>query len=198
MAFRAELEDFGAFYERTYPAAYRTAWAILRNSAASNDAVQDAYLAAYRERGRFRGDAPARSWLLRIVVNRVFAELRRRRPRLLEIDLEGEPAAPGDDLARATDRASAYWRRRLRFSSHWRTLRRLSRRARIARRRTRVQRSGAGSRLVPARDPGVAHGVSLTTKAAGPPAAFALLDCATNPEHLGTTPRSFRRPPQSG
>ena len=106
MAFRAELEDFGAFYERTYPAAYRTAWAILRDQAAATDAVQDAYLAAYRERGRFRGDAPARSWLLRIVVNRVFAELRRARPHLLQIDLVGEAAAPGDDLARATDHVS--------------------------------------------------------------------------------------------
>ena len=106
MAFRAELEDFGAFYERTYPAAYRTAWAILRDQAAATDAVQDAYLDAYRARGRFRGDAPARSWLLRIVVNRVFAELRRGRPYLLEIDLEGGPAAPGDDLARATDHVS--------------------------------------------------------------------------------------------
>jgi RNA polymerase sigma factor (sigma-70 family) len=106
MAFRAELDDFGAFYERTYPAAYRTAWAILRNQAAATDAVQDAYLDAYLARGRLRGDAPARSWLLRIVVNRVFAELRRARPHQLEIDLEGGPAAPGDDLARATDHVS--------------------------------------------------------------------------------------------
>jgi RNA polymerase sigma factor (sigma-70 family) len=106
MAFRAELEDFGGFYERTYAAAYRTAWAILRDRGAATDAVQDAYLSAYRERDRFRGDAPARSWLLRIVVNRALAEIRRPHPRLLELDVAGDATAPGDELARATDHLS--------------------------------------------------------------------------------------------
>ncbi len=103
MAFRAELDDFGSFYERTYPAAYRTAWAILRDHGAAADAVQDAYLAAYRERARFRGDAPAQAWLLRIVVNRAISEARRPRPRLVAIDVAGPTAAPADDVRRATD-----------------------------------------------------------------------------------------------
>jgi RNA polymerase sigma-70 factor (ECF subfamily) len=106
MAFRAELDDFGSFYERTYLAAFRTAWAILRDRGAAADAVQEAYLSAYRERERFRGDAPARSWLLRIVVNRALADARRPHPRLLDLDVAGDPAAPGDDLARATDHVS--------------------------------------------------------------------------------------------
>jgi len=106
MAFRTELEDFGSFYERTYAAAYRTAWAILRDRGAAADAVQEAYLSAYRERERFRGEAPARSWLLRIVVNRALAEVRRSHPHLLALDVAGDPAAPGDDVARATDHAS--------------------------------------------------------------------------------------------
>jgi len=98
MAFRAELDDFGSFYERTYPAAYRTAWAILRDRGAAADAVQEAYLAAYRERARFRGDAPAQAWLLRIVVNRAISEARRRRPRLVALDGASPAAAPVDDL----------------------------------------------------------------------------------------------------
>ena len=106
MAFRAELEDFGAFYERTYAAAYRTAWAIARDEGAATDAVQDAYLSAYRERGRFRGEVPARSWLLRIVVNQVLADLRRPRHRLLELEMANDVTAPGDELARATDHMS--------------------------------------------------------------------------------------------
>ena len=103
MAFRAELDDFGSFYERTYPAAYRTAWAILRDHGAAADAVQEAYLAAYRERGRFRGDAPAQAWLLRIVVNRAISEARRPRPRLVAARRRGPAAAPADDVRRATD-----------------------------------------------------------------------------------------------
>jgi RNA polymerase sigma factor (sigma-70 family) len=106
MAFRAELEDFGAFYERTYAVAYRTAWAIARDEATATDAVQDAYLSAYRERRHFRGDSPARAWLLRIVANRVLADLRRPRHRLLALEVAGDVRAPGDDLDRTTDHVS--------------------------------------------------------------------------------------------
>jgi RNA polymerase sigma-70 factor (ECF subfamily) len=104
MAFLGDLEDFGAFYEHTYPVAYRTAWAILRDSGLAADAVQDAYLSAYRDRRRFRGDAPARSWLLRIVVNAALATARRPRPRLVAIDgIEELVPAPTDDFQRAAD-----------------------------------------------------------------------------------------------
>jgi RNA polymerase sigma-70 factor (ECF subfamily) len=106
MAFKVELEDFGSFYERTYPSAFRTAWAILRDRGAAADAVQDAYLSAYRQRDRFRGDAPALAWLLRIVVNRAFAEGRRRRPRVVQLETAGETATPGDEVVRATDHLS--------------------------------------------------------------------------------------------
>jgi methylmalonyl-CoA mutase C-terminal domain/subunit len=49
MAFRAEIEDFGSFYERTYPAAFRVAWAITRDRGAAAEVVQDAHVSAYRE-----------------------------------------------------------------------------------------------------------------------------------------------------
>jgi RNA polymerase sigma-70 factor (ECF subfamily) len=103
MAFAGDIEDFGAFYDRTYPVAYRTAWAILRDGGAAEEAVQDAYVSAYRDRGRFRGEAPARAWLLRIVVNRCLANVRRPRPRLVALDEGTDPADPGDDPARLTD-----------------------------------------------------------------------------------------------
>ncbi len=103
MAFRAEIEDFGSFYEHTYRAAFRTAWAITRDRGDAADVVQDAYVSAYRERGRFRGDAPAQAWLLRIVVNRALSEARRPHPRLVQLDVVGEAAAPGDEAGRAVD-----------------------------------------------------------------------------------------------
>jgi RNA polymerase sigma-70 factor, ECF subfamily len=104
MAFLGELEDFGAFYERTYSMAYRTAWAILRDSTQAEDAVQDAYVAAFRDRAKFRGDAPARSWLLRVVVNAALAPRRRQGPRLVAIQgVEDVLPSSGDDIARSAD-----------------------------------------------------------------------------------------------
>jgi RNA polymerase sigma-70 factor, ECF subfamily len=80
VAFRLEIADFGAFYAQTYDLAYRTALGIVREPALAADVTQDAYVAAYRQRDRFRGEAPSRAWLHRIVVNQALAALRRRRP----------------------------------------------------------------------------------------------------------------------
>lgn len=80
MAFRLEIADFGAFYERTYDTAYRTALGIVRDHALAADVTQEAYVAAYQHRDRFRGEAPSGAWLHRIVVNQALSALRRRRP----------------------------------------------------------------------------------------------------------------------
>ena len=79
MAFRAELSDFAAFYERTYPRAFRTAVAIVRDGDRAAELTQQAYVQAFRDRDRFRGDVPAEAWLHRIVVNVALSSLRRRR-----------------------------------------------------------------------------------------------------------------------
>ena len=84
MAYRHEIEDFGTFYERTYAAAYRTAVGICGEPALAADVTQDAYVAAYRQRDRFRGEAPAGAWLQRIVVNAALSGLRRRKVRWAE------------------------------------------------------------------------------------------------------------------
>lgn len=79
MVFRLELSDFGAFYERTYDTAYRTALGIVRDPALAADVTQEAYVAAYRHRHRYRGDAPSTAWPHRIVVNQALSAVRRRR-----------------------------------------------------------------------------------------------------------------------
>jgi RNA polymerase sigma-70 factor (ECF subfamily) len=56
---------------------FRTARAILKSDADADDAVQDAYIAAYRGIGAFRGDARLSTWLTRIVVNEAYARLRK-------------------------------------------------------------------------------------------------------------------------
>ena len=75
---RGEIHDFGAFYERTYDVAFRTALGIVRDPSLAADVAQEAYVAAYRDRDRFRGDAPAGAWLHRIVVNQALRALRQR------------------------------------------------------------------------------------------------------------------------
>ena len=61
--------------------------------------TQDAYVAAYRHRERFRGEAPGVAWLHRIVVNAALSALRRHHAVVREIDV-GDRARV--DVARAT------------------------------------------------------------------------------------------------
>jgi RNA polymerase sigma-70 factor (ECF subfamily) len=58
---------------------FRTARAILRDDAESEDAVQEAYLKAIRAIGAFRSDAKLSTWLVRITVNEALGRLRRSR-----------------------------------------------------------------------------------------------------------------------
>jgi RNA polymerase sigma-70 factor (ECF subfamily) len=101
VVFRLELSDFGAFYERTYDSAYRTALGIVRDPALAADITQEAFVAAYRHRHRYRGDAPSTAWLHRIVVNQALAALRRRRT-TSSVDLSPwtTPDATGATVAR--------------------------------------------------------------------------------------------------
>jgi len=56
---------------------FRTARAILRDDAEAEDAVQEAFLQAYRGLGAFRGEAKLSTWLVSIAANA--ARMRRRR-----------------------------------------------------------------------------------------------------------------------
>jgi RNA polymerase sigma-70 factor (ECF subfamily) len=49
--------------------AFRTAYVITGSAADAEEVVQDAFVKAYRARGRFRPGAPFRPWLLTIVAN---------------------------------------------------------------------------------------------------------------------------------
>jgi RNA polymerase sigma-70 factor (ECF subfamily) len=68
------LETLMRMHNRTL---YRTARAILRDDAEAEDAVQEAYLQAYRALGTFRGESKLSTWLVRITANE--ALMRRRR-----------------------------------------------------------------------------------------------------------------------
>jgi DNA-directed RNA polymerase specialized sigma24 family protein len=60
---KSELDDFAAFYRRTYAAAYRTALGLTCSGPLAEDVTQEAYCSAYRRQRSYRGQAPAEVWL---------------------------------------------------------------------------------------------------------------------------------------
>ena len=97
---------------------YRLARTSLRDDSEAKDALQDAYLCAYRSIGQFRGESALSTWLSRLVLNECNARLRRssRRENIVSIvSAEGNTevcskvAAPGETpdhlLARAQMRS---------------------------------------------------------------------------------------------
>jgi len=71
---RSAFEQLMRRYNRRL---YRLARASLGDEAEAKDALQDAYLSAYRSIGRFRGEATLSTWLSRLVLN-ACGERRRR------------------------------------------------------------------------------------------------------------------------
>jgi RNA polymerase sigma-70 factor (ECF subfamily) len=76
---RGDHGAFEALMRRHNARLFRVARAILRNDGEAEDALQDAYLDAYRHIGDFRGAAQVATWLTRIVINQALMRLRRRK-----------------------------------------------------------------------------------------------------------------------
>ncbi|HET7204028.1 MAG TPA: RNA polymerase sigma factor [Steroidobacteraceae bacterium] len=68
---------FASIMRRYNSRLYRLARATLRDDMEAEDALQDAYLAAYRSLGQFRRDAALSTWLSRLVLNQCFTRMRR-------------------------------------------------------------------------------------------------------------------------
>ena len=70
------------------------------------DAVQEAFLSAYRSAGKFRGDAQVSTWLHRIVVNACIDLIRRRQARpTVALPADDHAPAASDEIG-ARDRAT--------------------------------------------------------------------------------------------
>lgn len=98
IAWRIAAGDEDAFrllMRRNNQALYRAARSILKDDAEAEDAVQEAYLLAYRAMSRFRGEAKLSTWLVRIVVNEAIARSRKRSRSAEIIRLDGD-MKPGD------------------------------------------------------------------------------------------------------
>ena len=77
---------------------YRTARAILRDDAEAEDAVQDAYLQAFRNLSSFRGDSSLGTWLTRIAANEALMRRRRNTRRSEVIPLHDDDMPPMEEL----------------------------------------------------------------------------------------------------
>jgi RNA polymerase sigma-70 factor (ECF subfamily) len=111
---RMRADDASAFevlMRRYNRRLYRVARSMLRDAAEAEDAVQEAYLCAYRSRAAFRAESAVSTWLTRIVVNECNTRLRRsaRRNNIVPIvahasaipeernAMPDEPAEPHED-----------------------------------------------------------------------------------------------------
>ncbi len=66
------VEQYGGFV-------YNVVYRILGNQADAEDASQDAFISAYKNFGKFRGDSSVSTWLYRIAVNSALMKLRKDR-----------------------------------------------------------------------------------------------------------------------
>lgn len=100
---RGDAEAFGEIVARYQELAQRTAFVILRDADAAQDAAQEAFVKAYRALGRFREGAPLRPWLLRIVanesINRAKADARHRHGDLALAESRADEAGDSPEAA---------------------------------------------------------------------------------------------------
>jgi RNA polymerase sigma-70 factor (ECF subfamily) len=106
-----ELHELEAWLEDAYESSYRTACLILGNRADAEEAVQDAYLRAWRFRDSLTSVPSVRPWLYRVVVNACYSKLRHEIPhrdrRAGDEHLGGLPTGGDGPEARAVDTQTA-------------------------------------------------------------------------------------------
>ncbi|MCB2178633.1 sigma-70 family RNA polymerase sigma factor [bacterium] len=79
-ALQGDLDAFNRLVLAYQDIAYNVAYRVLGERTGAEDAVQDAFLSAYRKLKTYRGGS-FKAWLLRIVTNACYDELRRQKRR---------------------------------------------------------------------------------------------------------------------
>ena len=103
-ATRGDHEAFAVLVRASIAQLEAVARLILRDPDLARDAVQEAYLGAWRNLAGLRDPDRFDAWLHRLTVNACLEVLRRRRRRAIEVELE--PVAPtvGDETTLVADR----------------------------------------------------------------------------------------------
>ena len=74
------MTDLAAWLEEGYPQSVRTAYLILGNRSDAEDAVQEAFLRAWKFRNALAKESSFKPWLYRVVVNSCNSKLREEIP----------------------------------------------------------------------------------------------------------------------
>lgn len=90
---KGDLDAFNTLVLAYQHQVYNLAYRIMGDEAAASDATQEAFISAYKNLKSFRGGS-FKSWLLRIVTNACYDDLRRRKRR---------PATSLDELTNGED-----------------------------------------------------------------------------------------------
>src|SRR4029077_4242090 len=77
------LQELNSIIDRRSASFKRIALNVLGNTADAEDAVQDAFLSAYKHLDQFKGQAQMSTWLTTIVVNKARMKVRQRSRQLL-------------------------------------------------------------------------------------------------------------------
>ena len=97
-----DLHAFAALFERFQDRLYDLAWAILRDEAEAEDAVQDTFLRLFERIDRYRCTSSFETWLVAVAVNICRDRLRRRKlRRVLSLEWLGPVAGRSKDPAEA-------------------------------------------------------------------------------------------------
>jgi len=99
---RGDVEAFNHLVLAHQSKAFNLAYRITGDGESAADATQEAFLSAYRSLRSYRGGS-FRAWLLRIVTNACYDELRRRKRRPAESLDAVEEDSPSGDGVRAED-----------------------------------------------------------------------------------------------
>ncbi len=87
--FRATEIEFSEIVDKYSDSAYHIALRILHNATDAEDAVQEAFMSAYRAFPKFKGQSKVSTWLYRIVVNACLMKIRKEKSRVKYITETG-------------------------------------------------------------------------------------------------------------
>src|SRR5499433_1208682 len=88
-SYQEELEELEGVFDRRLASFKRIALRVLGNAADAEDAVQDAFLSAYKHLDQFKGQAQMSTWVATIVINKSRMKVRQR-SRQLHIAISAE------------------------------------------------------------------------------------------------------------
>jgi RNA polymerase sigma-70 factor (ECF subfamily) len=98
---------FEALMRRYNGKLFRVARSILRNDSEAEDALQDAYLDAFRHISDFRAGSSLATWLTRITINHALMRLRKQRRNRVVVSMTGTEEGAERDVADETGETPA-------------------------------------------------------------------------------------------